>query len=311
MGYTFADAVTAEQKSEICQLLARWGSRSGDERERAETSASVKAPGGEVVYFSGVVPVVHSSRTEHLWVPANVPPPPAAAPPKKGASSVGVGICRHEPGPNPWRGKAVDTDTCQHINSDGKDLSSQSQTNQEVGDTRGGAGVGAGAKYVVDVDGSTLRTKRGKSSASEENEEELIDRESRMASEQGIVPSRAKTFRKHTAGGKGKPRRRGSTGRRGRGLSVQSQSDVLAGEGDKPTERPRLQSEPAPSATRGASDAPICQHRKLRPVAMEEQNQGTSDNPAARDAADGSPAATLTPSAPSKSKPSKAMKTYW
>ena len=313
VGYTFADVVTAEQKSEVCRLLARWGRRSGDERERAESSASVKAPGGEVVYFSGVVPVVHSSKTEHLWVSANVPPPPAAAPPRRGAP--GVGVSRREPELNPWRGKAVDADIFQHINSDDKNFSSQIRSHQEVGGTRGGAEGGGGAKYMVgvDVDDSTPRTRRGKSSASEEKEEEPTNRDFRIASEPGAVPSRTKTFRKHTAGGKGKLRRRGSTDRQRRNLS--DQSDASAGQGDGCADRSRVQSEPAQSASRGALDVPRNQHRKLRPIAMEAQDQGTSEKPAALGAGDGAaegtPAPILTPLAPSKSKSSKVMKTYW
>ena len=313
VGYTFADNVTAEQKSDICQLLARWGSRSGDERERAESSSSVRSPGGDVIYFSGVVPFVHNSKTEHLWVTANVPPPPGVVPPRQGTLSVGVG--RHEPGPNPWRGKAVDADTFEHIERDRQGLSN---SNNKREDACGVAEVGGAAKYVVDD--PAPRARRGKSLASEEKEEEVTERVSRMASEPGAVPSRTKTPRKHTAGGKGRSRRRGSTGRRGRGLS--DQSDASAGQGDEPAERPRIQREVTESATQGSTqgsttarlrengpialDMPRNSHRKLRPVAMEAQNRGISEDPAGE-----APAATLTPSAPSKSKPSKTMKTYW
>lgn len=309
MGYSFADTVTAEEKSDICQLLARWAARSGDERERAETSASAKAPGGEVVFFSGVVPYVHTSRTDHLWVPANVPPPPAEASPRQG--TVGVGIGKHEHGTNPWRGKTVEAETFQQIDNDRVDLSSQ--TNEEVGGKRRGAGVGEAAKYVVDD--STPRNRRGKSSASEETEGELAERESRMASEPG-PRTRTKPCRKHQAGGRGRSRRRG----------LSDQTDSLGGQGDDPAERPRVQSEATESDTRGvkehsaitrlqekASDLPTKQHRKLRPLAMKPQNNsGAREGPEAGvNAAGGDPAAIVTPSAPSKIKSSKSMNTYW
>lgn len=324
VGYAFADGVTAEQKSDICQLLARWGSRSGGERERAESSSSVKSPGGEVVYFSGVVPFVHNSKTEHLWATANVPPPPSVPPRRQSTLCVGV-AGKHEPSPNPWRGKTVDAGTFQQIEGDRQGLSNSKH--EGVGGARGGAEVGGAAKYVVDD--PAPRTRRGKSSASasEEKEGEQTERDSRMASEPGAAPSRTKAFRKQTAGGKGRSRRRGSTGgRRGRGLS--DQSDASAGQGDEPAERARIQPERTESATRGAtegstaarqrenapiaSDTPRNQHRKLRPVAMEAQHRGTNEDPAAAvGSAGGASTATLTPSAPSTSKPSKTMKTFW
>lgn len=301
MGYTFADNVTAEQKSDICQLLVKWGGRSEDERERVDSSLSAKAPGGEVILFSGVVPYVHNSKTKHLWVPVNVPPPPAAAPPPRQGTRVG----RYEPGTNPWRGTTGDADRFEKISIDRKYLSRLKT--EEVGNTstHGGPETGGAAKYLVDD--SSLRNRRGKSSASEENEGELAERESRLASEPG-VPTRSKTTRKHAAGGKGRTRRCGSTGRRGRG-----QSDS---QGDEPEERTRTQSEATDSTPRGASiasDLPRNQHRKLRPLAMEAQNKHVTVEkpPKAKDSADGTPAVILTPSAPSKIKPSKVLRTYW
>lgn len=316
VGYTFADTVTAEQRSGICQLLASWGGRSDDERERMRSSSSAKAPGGEVVFFSGVVPYVHNSKTKHLWVPANTPPPPAAAPRTQGTRSSGVG--RHEPGTNPWRGKAVNAGTFQQTSGDRKDLSGP--TNEGAGGTCGGSAIGEAATHVSDD--SAPRNRKGASSAPEEKEGELTERESRIASEPG-VPTETRAFRKHTVGGKGRSRRRGSTGRRGRG-----QSDASTGQGDELAERPRVKSEAMESTTSDAtgrstttppqenaiaSDSPRNQHRKLRPRAMEAQNnQATGEEPAAgADAADGAPAAILTPSAPSKIKPSKSTKTYW
>lgn len=306
VGYTFADDVTAEKKSDICQLLARWGRRSEDERRRAESLASVKAPGGEVVYFSGVVPFVHNSKTEHLWVSANVPPPAAAPPPRQGALTVGAG--RHEPGQNPWRGRPVDAGTFQPIGSDRQDPSSNIN---ESGGMRGGAEIGGAAKYVVDD--PPPRRRRGNSLASEEKEGKLIERESRHFSEPGSASARTNTVRNRTMGGKGRSRRRGSTSPCGRGQS--DQSEASAGQGDEPAARPRIQSEATERSTtiRPRANAPVAcdlprnQHRKLRPLARQAQNkQETTKEPGEADAA---PASILTPSAPSKIRPSKSTKT--
>lgn len=73
MGYAFADTVTPEQKFAVYELLQRWNDRSEEDVERAQRCSSLKAPGGDVIFFSGVVPFVHSSRTSHLWVSSNVP----------------------------------------------------------------------------------------------------------------------------------------------------------------------------------------------------------------------------------------------
>lgn len=59
----------------VCEVLQRWDCRDDEERERAETFPSAKAPDGDVIYFSGLVPVVPQSKTNHLWSTGNQPPP--------------------------------------------------------------------------------------------------------------------------------------------------------------------------------------------------------------------------------------------
>lgn len=76
MGYTFAETVTGEQRVATCELLQKWGGRSEEERVRADSAAVDKAPGADVIYLSGVVPLVENSKTKHLWALVDKPPRP-------------------------------------------------------------------------------------------------------------------------------------------------------------------------------------------------------------------------------------------
>lgn len=335
MGYTFADTVVAEQKTAVCELLAKWGSRSGEERERAESSMSKKAPGGDVVFFSGVVPYVHGSKTKHLWAPVNALPPPAEAAARHVSNCLGAGGERQEVGANPWRGKMVDADSFQDINhSCRQDL--PSPTSQGAADRHGSseveeAGMGQGlgrngprgeaVKYVADD--STPRRRRGKSLEMDGKGMTSTERESRMASEPGTSAGNA-TARKAVASRKGRPRRRGSVSRRQRGCS-----DASSGQGDdkESPERRRGQSAAAGStveerpgrsttADLGRNDPPKNQHRKLRPRAMDEQAglaKASVSAPEVMAGAAGEPSTSVhSPSAPTKSISSRTLlKTFW
>lgn len=85
VGYTFAEMTTPDEIAAVCELLQRWSCRSEGERERAESSASLKAPDGDVVFLSGVVPLVSDTKTKHLLSPVHTPPPPAPTPHAKNA----------------------------------------------------------------------------------------------------------------------------------------------------------------------------------------------------------------------------------
>lgn len=345
VGYTFADNVVAEQKIAICELLARWGSRSGEERERVESSTfTKKAPGGEVVFFSGVVPYVHDSKTRHLWAPVNAPPPPAVAAStstsrsRHAAIGLGAGNEKQGVGTNPWRGKRMDADSFQDINgSCRQDL--PSPTDDGAGGAHGSSEVG-GAEKEIEVGGkapqgealkyvpvaSSSRGRRGKSLELDKNGESLTARETRMASEPGTNPTGNPTIRKSVMIRKGRPRRRGSLSRRRRGCS-----DASSGQGDDkdevPSERQRDEStatditaEDAPDRSTttdlGENDPPRTRHRKLRPRAMDGQTDLAKRKALASEmaagAAGGASTVVHTPSAPAKSRSSRTLlKTFW
>lgn len=352
VGYTFTDDVVAEQKIAICELLARWGSRSGEERERAESFMSTKkAPDGEVVFFSGVVPYVHNSKTKHLWAPVNAPPPPAEA--GSGSSSrhaarrLGLGEEKQGFGANPWRGKRVDADSFQDINgSCRQDLPSPTDDDDGAGGAHGSSkvgGAGIGIKIGVGRKGpqgddnalkyvpvaASPRGRRGKSLELDKTGGSLTltERESRMASEPGTHSTGNPTAGKPVMIKKGRPRRRGSVSRRRRGCS-----DASSGQGDdkdkEPAERRRDESTatdttagddaPDDSTTTdlGQKDPPRNRHRRLRPRAMDGQTdpatRKSSASEVAAGAAGGASTAVHTPSAPANSRSSRTLvKTFW
>lgn len=77
VGYMFAEDVSSVAQDEVREVLQRWGCWSDEERTRAKSTSFDKAPEGDVIYFSGVVPVVPQSKTSHLWSSGNEPLPPA------------------------------------------------------------------------------------------------------------------------------------------------------------------------------------------------------------------------------------------
>lgn len=320
VGYTFSDTVATDHKVAICELLAKWEATGEEERGREERSMSVKAPEGDVVLFPGAITFVHSSKTNHLWRPVNHPPSPRAMTPRQTASGVRVGVREH--GTNPWRGKKAGVDSFEPIGSarngcidsiaEGEKGEAEVGGSAETGRTGRKQPERGAARYAADD--FTPREVTGKNSASEENENGLTERESRAASEPGSS-SQKTSARKVGLGDKGKIRK----GRfRGKAPSVDR---------DMPADRLRHTSAATDSASEDEStrlrtvsspgyEPPRNQHRKLRPLAMNEQ-LGASKIAAAELSAGGgasTPATattTVTPSAPAKSKPSRALKTFW
>ncbi|CAM9347882.1 unnamed protein product [Scytosiphon promiscuus] len=324
VGYIFQDSVKAEQKVKMCELLQQWGARSGEERYRAASSMSVKAPDGEVVYLSGEVPFVHNFKTKHLWTTVDDPSGPTAAVQKHNPSE--EGRARKERDQNPWRGRS--TTTFQDFDSvlDDTAMRQTDRKGQEApfrGFGRGGAQTGQqveeAKKYALGH--SASRQTRGESPSSEEQKAASTDQESRMPTEQGGSCGR-KPLRKANVGGRGRARKRVSTGRHGRGCS-----DSQSLQEEEPTERPRIRTTEAEYTERRALDPssqktaqidvvadpkqPGNQHRTLRPLSMDEQSRGMTMQALARNGGTIASTVALSPSAPTRIKPSRAVKAFW
>ncbi|CAM9126093.1 unnamed protein product [Ectocarpus sp. 12 AP-2014] len=323
VGYAFEDAVSDDQKKAICKLLQQWGGWGGEERERAESSMSAKAPGGEVVLLSGEVPFVHNFRTKHLWDDSNIPPPPDRTSSRKTVHRTVAG--RHEILVNPWRGATVEADS--NFQRTTRVLEeSANQINEEAVGLRADGRTGGVIRHqpqeggVKDVEDCIARERRGRSLTFEDEKDELAERDSRLGSATWMSTKPA--IQKSSSSGKGKARRRGSTLRRRRGHSdgssgAQDQSegrsrvestatensDEVATNGSKIT-RPRKNvsvSEPSPN-----------QHRKLRPRAMDQQDNLPKLEAAAasKSGSGGSAPLTATPSVPHQRMPSRVLKTF-
>lgn len=318
------DTVAVDRKIAMCELLARWEARGGEECDQTASSVSAKAPEGDVVFFSGAISFVHNSSTKHLWGPANQPPSPAEVAPRRVVSSTKVGVREH--GINPWRGRRVgDGATIFESIGSGHD----NNTAPSVEAVGGEFGVGwsaevgnigrkqpekGAAKYVADD--LNPRHRREKTLTSDEHESELPERGLRAASEPGSPPGKT-SARKLGLFDAGKIR-----GRRAR-------NNTPSARGDMPADRPRNRSTATDSmddqdSTRPraisspGTESPRHQHRKLKPRAMNEQHCPAKVVLAAADAAGETttPAAptgtgAATPSAPATRKPSRALKTFW
>lgn len=319
VGYTFHDSVKAVQKAKMCELLQQWGARSEEERDRAESSASVKAPDGEVIYLSGEVPFVHNFKTKHLWATVNAPPPPAVAESKQKVCR--VGLARQECDQNPWRGVSAQSSTLQDFDSVLEDSLTDHMDAEGRRALCGGLGLGdspsdqqqrEATKYAMKL--SPPRQIRGKSLSSETKETESVERESRMYSEPGL-PSGKKSLPKLTVDGRSRARSRGSTSRRRRGCSnstslreeESADRSRMRSTGTESTEE--LAPELSPMHTGTDSKTPGNQHRTLRPLAMDQRKGETKSEALAGDRGAGA-TSVLSPSAPASSKPSRVMKTF-
>lgn len=325
VGYSFEDAVSDDQKKAICELLQQWGCSGGEERERAESSMSAKAPGGEVVLLSGEVPYVHNFRTKHLWDDSNIPPPPDGTTSRKAVHRTGT--VRHESLLNPWRGATVETDSSFKPTTRVLDESATPMNGEAVRLCTDGRTGGVerhqqqegGAKHVEDC---FARERRGSSLSFEDEKQELAERDSRLASATGMSTKKP-AIQKSTSSGKGKTRRRGSFVRRRRG-----HSDDSSGAQDQSEGRPRVESTATENSDEVATNGskitrprenasvpfpPPNQHRKLRPRAMDQQdNLPKNEAAAASKSGSGTSAPlTATPSVPQQSMPSRVVKTFW
>ncbi|CAM9162084.1 unnamed protein product [Ectocarpus fasciculatus] len=324
VGYAFEDAVSDDQKKAICDLLQRWGCWGEEERERAESSMSAKAPGGEVVLLSGEVPFVHNFRTKHLWGDSNIPPPPDGTTSRKAVHRTGT--VRHESLLNPWRGTTIETDKNFQHTTRVLEESATSMNEEAVGLGADG-GTGGVERHpqqeggANDVQDCFARERRGNSLTFEDEKHELAERDSRLASATEMS-NKKPAIQKSSASGKGKTRRRGSFARRRRG-----HSDGSSGAQDQSEGRSRVESTATENsdevATNGSkitrprenatvSGPPPNQHRKLRPRAMDQQaNSPKIEAAAASNGGGASAPLSAAPSVPQQTKPSRVLKTFW
>ncbi|CAN0267342.1 unnamed protein product, partial [Ectocarpus sp. 13 AM-2016] len=172
-----------------------------------------------------------------------------------------------------------------------------------------------------DVEDCFARERRGRTLTFEDDKDVLAERDSRLGSATGMSTKPA--IQKSSSSGKGKARRRGSTLRRRRGhndgssgaqdhsegrsrveSTATENSEEVATNGSKIT-RPRKNvsvSEPSPN-----------QHRKLRPRAMDQQDNLPKIEAAAasKSGSGGSAPLTAIPSVPHQRMPSRVLKTFW
>lgn len=248
VGYTFAETVSADLRTSMCEALQRWGRQNNEERHRAESFVSTKAPEGDVIYLSGVVPLVDNSRTKHLWGGSEKPPPPAPASSGEGVVSEGPGGHkgrnsgkRNQPAQsemiaaphrtmsastgypvadfaggskNPWRGH--------HVVSDVQSAASQERINNNTNSVINSVRTEAAAEEELEGAYNCVRNRVNSSSTYGTEDTERDDRMisttsqhsagSAVANEEG--PDVERNYREFSGGGKVRLRKAGGKGRR-------------------------------------------------------------------------------------------------